>query len=485
MSLVYDRDLINELLKIAQVPAPATTPQANPDQTKGIATKFLQNLQQLSSGPQESFTAEKGNANLSTKHLVDLPSLLRFLQTSGIATGGLKLVMPHATQAFGSAVQGDAEFKLLKPEQQKAYAKYPDVDGDNFQYYVYKDGLVKYIQDLEEKANTNDPRGRMMRPYLPRLLKQVNEELELTVPAAGQAKALDPSSILDQLPGVLVYEAPYETGSHQLKPAMLATHGALFQALTSFGIALKHGGETKLVKDFDGKDLCTVVQILYVRAKKDSETKGDEVAQSYVQLVTTLASSMNCSLGGEQDQQGQGQSGIQNVGYVTSNGGLTPQGATTLGQLEMPLILDQIVFDRIERFANQLQTMAPQTTSARSVLGILSQIRSKFPSMEVQNLRVATYDEIADEITQANGRPAEYIGFLSNLLTSVMQMLGVVSEMCRRAPSPATNELAQAIQDQTQNVLRNNYYGVRTLQSKLNDKLKEVANQVKQQQGRR
>lgn len=489
MPLIYDRDLLNELLKIAQDPAaggqprqPTSTTVFTPEQIKGIATKFLQNLQQLSTETQEEFTAEKGGANLSTPHLKDLPSLLNFLQTSGISTNGLKLVIPHATQAFSSSGQGLDLYKQLKPEQQKLYAKYPNVDGENFQYYVYKDGLVKYVQHLEEKASGNDPGARLMRHYIAPLLQQIQDQLEINVPAAGQAKPLDPRSVLDQLPGVLVFESPYEAGSYQLLPAMLATNGTLFQAISAWGIKLKQGNQIKPVKE--AKDLCTVVQILYTRAKNDVGTKGDEVAKGYLQLITTLAGSMNCSLGGNPEQQGQEQGAYQTVGYVTSTGGLSPAGAEALSQIELPLVPDQIVFSRIKTFTDKFRQMFPQSRITEPIYQDLTAVSAITP-VDVQALRVSTYTEIANQIAAGGGRPAEYIAKMSSLVTNVVAMLGTIAELCRKAPSMATTQLAQDIQDQIQNTARNNYYGVRNLQSKLEGQMAEVANQVKQQQGRR
>jgi hypothetical protein len=197
MSLVYNPILLAELAKIAQqaeTPAPVRQPISTtivrPEQITDIATKLFHNLQSnVSEQGQPTFTAETGNAELSTKHLVSLPNLLNFLQTNGISYNGMKLVIPHATQAFSSAGQSPDQYKSLTPEQQKLYAKYPDVQGDNFQYWVFKDGLLKYMQDLQAKASENTPGARILRLYLDKLVSQISDELEIDFTSAKSEQA--------------------------------------------------------------------------------------------------------------------------------------------------------------------------------------------------------------------------------------------------------------------------------------------------------
>lgn len=182
MSFIFnDQELINELIKLAQVtqPVPAASPApTDEDQIKNIAKKLVDNLTAQLNTPAEPFAAEKGDAALTTKHLTNLSNLLNFLENSGISADGHKLVIKHAQQAFSSGVSGDAEFKQLAPSAQAMYAKYPD-DEDNFQYYVYKAGLLKYMRDLRQKSEGSTPGARVLRPYVERLVQQVNDELEI------------------------------------------------------------------------------------------------------------------------------------------------------------------------------------------------------------------------------------------------------------------------------------------------------------------
>lgn len=180
--ILKDKNLLNELLKLAQVPAPVPALAASPDQVKSIAKKFVDNLTQQTS--QDKFTSSTGDANLSTKHLRNLSELLNFLSAKGISFGNLKLVLSHANQAFSSGVAGDAAYKSLDPQSQSLYVKYPDVDGDQFQYWVYKNGVIEYVQDLQQQATEQTPRGHMLRPFVgpdSALVREINDALETDV----------------------------------------------------------------------------------------------------------------------------------------------------------------------------------------------------------------------------------------------------------------------------------------------------------------
>lgn len=194
MSLAFDLELIDTLLKIAQA-AEATPPatSASPEQIKQVALKLVNNLtSQLSSAPAQAFTAQTDNAELSTKHLQNLGELLNFLENNGIAIEGHKLVLKHAPQAFSSGISGDVEFNSLDKAMQALYARFPK-GTNSFQYYVYKNGLLQYIQDLRQKASGETPDAKVLRLYLPPLIQQIKDQLDLTVdtssaekPGAGQ-----------------------------------------------------------------------------------------------------------------------------------------------------------------------------------------------------------------------------------------------------------------------------------------------------------
>lgn len=478
MSLSKDKNLINQLLRLAQAQNP---PGVSPDQIKGVAKKLIDNLIQQNNNPEEGFTSEKEDSRLSTKHLVNLPALLNFLQFNGIATQGNKLVISHtpAEGGLSSGVAGDAAFLALDPNVQKLYAKYPEPDDDegkNFQYYVYKAGLVEYLLDLQKQASENSPRGRMMRPYVGSLIKAAEQELDVQVAAQAGKPTTDPNTVLDFLPPILVPQT-YDNGSNKLLQSNLASKGALFAFLTSTSTKLKNGDEVKDVKDFDGRDMCTVVQTLYLRAKRLTDTRDNAADRLYFQTISTLASTMSCPVGDAAPQAEN--ANFKQVGYVTESGGFTDNGVAAMKNVELPLIMDQIVFDRIDRFANAFKSIYPQSTIVQTVVQALATLTRRYPQIKVQDLQTANYDELTSQISATTGNKetsaAPYIGTLSTLLQSTQQMLLQLDEMLRRGGSPGALEYKKDIDDQLQNVYRNNIYGIRTLQTQLQNKLNQLA----------
>lgn len=217
MSLFNDQKFINELIRIAQtstpagvvpIPAPAALnpnqdAPAEANQIKAIALKLLTNLQQNQNVP-AGFTAEKEGAELSTKHLANLPALLNFLENNGITSpDGHKLVLKHAAQALSSGVSGDAEYAQLEKNVQDQYVKYPATSavGNPFQYYVHRPGLLEYMQTLQAQAAGTTPDARVLRPYVSPgspLLTEINQQLKIEIadhsdPNAGKIDKEQPN----------------------------------------------------------------------------------------------------------------------------------------------------------------------------------------------------------------------------------------------------------------------------------------------------
>ena len=94
--ILQDRNLLNQLLKFAQQGQPLPAPEAGnqTDKLKDVAKKLVDNLMgQI--GQTGTFTADRDNADLNMKNLVNLKALLTFIQFNGIRYNNLKLVIPH------------------------------------------------------------------------------------------------------------------------------------------------------------------------------------------------------------------------------------------------------------------------------------------------------------------------------------------------------------------------------------------------------
>jgi hypothetical protein len=150
MSFIHeDKWLIQELLKLAQdTPAPVPAqPQSDAAKSLAVAKELIKNLQNELSGG-FSFTAGRDNADLSQAHVVNVDELLNFLEYNQIKANGHELVMK--ANVF---IDPNGKIKQSAQELAKWYVPYPQVNPD---YYLYKDGMIAFLKDLEEKA-TNNP----------------------------------------------------------------------------------------------------------------------------------------------------------------------------------------------------------------------------------------------------------------------------------------------------------------------------------------
>lgn len=171
MSFIYENPwLIQELLKSAQgTPAPTQSPTPRPPkdaatQSVQLAKELVQNLyNELAGG--FSFTAERENADLSAAHVVNVDELLYFLEFNGVKANGHNLVMK--ANVF---VDQNGKLKPNMAEMAKWYVPYP-VQG-NPNYYLYKDGMIGFLDDLAKKAENNP------------MLKAIVAKLRATLSAA-------------------------------------------------------------------------------------------------------------------------------------------------------------------------------------------------------------------------------------------------------------------------------------------------------------
>lgn len=183
MSFLHeDKGLLRELLKLSQTtPAPAAPAAPAPEATKSIelAKQLIQNLyKELSGG--FNFTAERDNADLSQAHVVSVDDLLYFLEFNGIKANGKSLVL-NARQWKDATTGKMTNLVQQMGEAGKDYVQWP-IQG-NPQYYLYKDGMLAFLKDLEEKA-ANNP-----------MLKAIVAKLKGLLSAALPQKVAPPTDV--------------------------------------------------------------------------------------------------------------------------------------------------------------------------------------------------------------------------------------------------------------------------------------------------
>lgn len=195
MSFIYDNQLVEQLIKAAQTPAPGQPGNRTPMQALDAqeqankanelaaqnrpildaARKMIKSLQDQASG-KRVFTSEKDDTELRPVHFASLDSLFRFLGEEGIKVNGIQISYPYADKnspQMGSSYLRGAEFDALNEQQKKSYAPYP---SDNPRFYVHKNGLIAYLRDLQDKNIA------ILNPYIKKTIDQVNTELQLNMP---------------------------------------------------------------------------------------------------------------------------------------------------------------------------------------------------------------------------------------------------------------------------------------------------------------
>lgn len=183
MSFIYnDKKLIKELLKIGLGPvAPAMAPAmtkvtetaALNTQTFEMAKKLVGNLlDQLSSD--NNFSAEREDAKLFPRDLVNLNKLVHFLSINGIEYNSMLISLDVAESLGGKS--GQAYYAALQDSQKALYAQYLTDNSGKPLYYVYKEGLIAYLKDLQSKNNA------ILNPMLEKIIEEANQALQLNIP---------------------------------------------------------------------------------------------------------------------------------------------------------------------------------------------------------------------------------------------------------------------------------------------------------------
>lgn len=450
MSLYKDKNLIETLLRIAQTAQPGTPAPAD---LQNLAQKLVSNLQsQLNQT--DKFTATRENADLRTVNLKNLDSLLGFLNLNGIKFNNLKIALRNeGAQAAlsGRKSEGNLELDLLDNSQKQLYMTYP---YENPQYFVYKDGLIAYLRDLQSKGNS------LLKTMADKLIEQANTGLgtNISKDAPKEEKKLDPTTVVDDFSTPLTSENPNARGPIQLTVSDLESFkskDAFFSRILA-KIPYSKGGKVVSVDEMDKGSLCDFIGIVHDRAARYYEMRGEERFKAYLDAATEAASMYSCPVNRTQSTPG-----AQTVSYVSSNGALTDAGATALSSVQLPLDPEEVDFTRIKNFANKYVQITKDQTRVTSVLNAVSKIEQEYPSIKNQNLARYSVADVAKDIYQTTGRtsPFEYIETVRQALYGTQQMLSNLSAMLRSsAGSKPIDELRASIGEQLNYFSKNNNY---------------------------
>ena len=213
MSFIYENDkLIKELIKMAAPPAIPLPGQSQglanainqKEQSKmlEIAKQFVNNLQTQLSG-RAVFTAEKDDANLNTTNLVSLDALINFIFFNGIKYNGIDIVKKADLSTTMPKAEGTDERNQQYAEELRKSGYY-DYPPENAIYFIHKEGLEKYLRDLQHKGN------RFLNVYVDNLIQEVNNKLKFNFSKREKPAPIPPA---DVKPGTKPAEPGAEPGA--------------------------------------------------------------------------------------------------------------------------------------------------------------------------------------------------------------------------------------------------------------------------------
>lgn len=209
MSLFKDENFIEQLLRMAQA-APTAPPEA-----LAVARKLIENLKKEPTT--SKVTSDKGDVTITDpKVLRNLDNFLSFLNSNYIKYNNTALSLPP-----NASGQLNTELK-----SKNIYFPYPSSNiQDTPTFFVYKDGLISFIRDLQKQAA--ESQNKIMDSALGNLIGEVNSSF---VKMSPREEAPQKEIRIDTLPDRMNSQNPFELGPKDLMNTTLLSK----QKFTSF-----------------------------------------------------------------------------------------------------------------------------------------------------------------------------------------------------------------------------------------------------------
>ena len=374
MTLLYDPQLLSQLLQTVQIKKAQVAPP-DPDAVKALAGKLLENLAQAS-----SISTDSSDALLFMRDMQSLDQLVEFLKEHNMKYAGQSIVMEN--------------YAALDPQIRALYVPYkqPGAGVEAFKtgqtLGIYKEGLVAYLKDLQQKAKSaGGNQEQLLTTLLGKLLEEANTTLKLGVSSSdlqtteqGTQPFIAPDQPLDSVNEIVILENPLtparDQGTLKITPAVLQNK----MAFDTFArqVKVQKGQETfDYEKHTSENFICDILQVLHARATQFAYRRGAYLDKAYVQMVETLAGQYSCSVGGT----GTGATPYQHTGFQQETGQsgqtLTPAGqkaAMTLIE-NGPFRGDRIDLVQIDNWLASYATLAPQVKAQSNTVANIQNAR--------------------------------------------------------------------------------------------------------------
>lgn len=451
MSFLYDKkillSLINSLNKTAQTAA----------DPKSMAKKLVSNLSKELSG-QPQISSETG-AELKVENIYNIDALLKFLFTNKIYYDGTRIAYSSPTDVSEADINKYApvSFKTNRDSNRK---------WKNADCYVNLELLTKYISYLQQKSNamtqSGDAQGKVLEVMVGKLIDQLNTiKPDSGLDRKPKSTPDNPNDISDEMPvdgfstKVFDIKNPVSNvGNIPLKAKDIKSATALNAWLQSAPVAQivsYDNSGNKIIQECTafGVNHCTVIQVLYIRAKHLLENAPAEYTKKalsfYLKQIQEIGASFTdpngkaCSVmpGIATDTRGKKQKDHANqyISYRSDSGKDSQDkdshdaaSAMLINNviMSLPLRVENLSFDRIDQFFEEYSKLNPE--SANKWKNLYIQYKTDASNLTINNLTkfnllLGARDVMSWLKPPRMGEGNPYVPFL-NQLKGVIQMVG-------------------------------------------------------------
>lgn len=413
MSLANDANLIEQLLRLAQAAPQAQTPAPTgvTPAARAIAQKLISNLKQESVKPASAFTSDKGDLDLKDpKVLKSLQVFLEYLRTNIIRNNGYSLVvLPE-------------EDGKLSPVYQKynIYYPFPKSAAQSPKYFVYKDGLLAFVRELQRQVGAENT---FVNSLLANLISEINSDFtDMKAEDEDENKKTNETNVrIDMLPKPMSTARPYELGDNELTTKNLSSQTEFASFFKD--IPMEDQGKTLTMGQDPPEYVRQVIAYLNKRAAAFS-VYGREQDKAYVIAMRKLSALY----------PGQAASPAQ----ANQPAQATPQQTALLqSSIPWPLFPDKIDLDQIGKFLSWYITFNESGSNAsakataesyKNYQGMVSTFMTTYPGLHTQLLGSEGISQIKSSIfAKSSGRETsvqKYVESLQTIVGGVYSALG-------------------------------------------------------------
>jgi len=436
--IIKNKDLFNKLFKIAQE-NPAFKPYKD-----AIYANLLENLQRnIDLYSDDKFTSSNPNTELYLRDLQSPYELLLFLAQNGVLYNNELLSIVHdPAKQINDPRQRIVPF-IEKGLNIKKYFQYPANRGNDFRFWVNKDGIAKFIKSLYDNSLNDNKGGKLLKTLLDKILIELNNnagENTIDPKSANKPETLNPNSQLDAFANPYNLQNPRGTGSTILFAKDIENLNAFKTWLGNLGV-INNNQKIDLIEN-----ICLILASLKIRTdwlKANAATNNpqlSEIYEYYENQINNFNIQSNCNVEGKGTGSGTDTGTGTGTGYGSgasgnrqreAGDGFDPQNLTQITN-SLPLRLDQINIDYITKFFSLLEAVSNQYDKQK-YNGFLAQVQSNWNSYTEQ-LKHNTFDffdlnQPPLAIMNSLKDQSSYIGALESLQRVVVYTQQAISHL--------------------------------------------------------